>query len=260
MCINFVPWFFRKYSPIHKLHFIKQRGFSATNLLHYIQSHKLKNSSLHFGRRTFSTITTEIWNLPRTYGHRFLYRNFTGLNYGGISKLHKSWNFYGIGTGRFQHGFYRSLVFSKRIHCWGQFSRNFSNSRNHYQQRNRTTAIYTVALVVVVLGASYAAVPLYRIFCQASGLGGTVQQADAGEKIKNMTTRKERLLTIRFNADKSATMQWSFKPQQSEVKVYPGETALAFYTAKNPTDVPITGISTYNVIPFEAGQYFNKIQ
>ena len=46
-----------------------------------------------------------------------------------------------------------------------------------------------------------------------------MQQSDAGEKIKNMETRKERLLTIRFNADKSATMQWSFKPQQSEVKV-----------------------------------------
>ena len=54
---------------------------------------------------------------------------------------------------------------------------------------------------------------------QASGLGGTVQQSDASDKIKNMTTRKEQLLTVRFNADKSATMQWSFKPQQSEVKV-----------------------------------------
>lgn len=166
MSINFVPWLFGKYSPIHKLHFIKQRQFSATDLLHCIQGYKLKNSSLNFGSRTFSTITTDMWDLPRTYGHRFLYRDFTGLNYGGISKLHNSWNFYRIGTGRFQHGFYRSLVFSKRIHCWGQFSRNFSNSRNRYQQRNRTTAIYTVALVVVVLGASYAAVPLYRIFCQ----------------------------------------------------------------------------------------------
>lgn len=139
-------------------------------------------------------------------------------------------------------------------------SRNLSSFQNHYNQKNKTTAIYIIALITVVLGGSYAAVPLYRIFCQASGLGGTVQQVDAGEKIKNMTAKKERLVTVRFNADKSATMQWSFKPQQPEVKVYPGETALAFYTAKNPTDVPITGISTYNVIPFEAGQYFNKIQ
>eukprot|EP00118_Oscarella_pearsei_P016331 m.154941 g.154941 ORF g.154941 m.154941 type:complete len:108 (+) comp38648_c0_seq7:247-570(+) len=70
----------------------------------------------------------------------------------------------------------------------------------------------------------------------------------------------ERQLTIRFNADRSASMRWAFKPQQSEVKVFPGETALAFYSATNPTNEPVTGISTYNVIPFEAGQYFNKIQ
>jgi len=55
-------------------------------------------------------------------------------------------------------------------------------------------------------------------------------------------------------------MRWNFKPQQYEIKVMPGETALAFYTAKNPTDKAVTGISTYNVVPFEAGAYFNKIQ
>ena len=55
-------------------------------------------------------------------------------------------------------------------------------------------------------------------------------------------------------------MRWNFKPQQTEIKVIPGETVLAFYTATNPTDEPISGVSTYNVVPFEAGQYFNKIQ
>lgn len=55
-------------------------------------------------------------------------------------------------------------------------------------------------------------------------------------------------------------MRWNFRPQQTAIRLVPGETALAFYTATNPTDEPITGISTYNVIPFEAGQYFNKIQ
>jgi cytochrome c oxidase assembly protein subunit 11 len=71
---------------------------------------------------------------------------------------------------------------------------------------------------------------------------------------------QDRVLTIRFNADRSANMRWSFRPLQTEVKVSPGETALAFYSAKNPTDEPISGISTYNVVPFEAGQYFNKVQ
>ncbi|CAG2062366.1 unnamed protein product [Timema podura] len=75
-----------------------------------------------------------------------------------------------------------------------------------------------------------------------------------------MSKVKDRLITIKFNADRGASMQWKFRPQQTEVKVAPGETALAFYTAENPTDNPVTGISTYNVIPFEAGQYFNKIQ
>ena len=75
-----------------------------------------------------------------------------------------------------------------------------------------------------------------------------------------MEPQKDRQLTIRFNADTAATMQWNFRPQQPIIKVYPGETALAFYTARNPTDKPIDGISTYNVIPFEAGPYFNKIQ
>ena len=67
-------------------------------------------------------------------------------------------------------------------------------------------------------------------------------------------------LQVSFTADTGAAMQWSFRPQQPVIHVHPGETALAFYTAKNPTDKPIDGISTYNVVPFEAGQYFNKIQ
>lgn len=71
---------------------------------------------------------------------------------------------------------------------------------------------------------------------------------------------KNRVLKITFNADTAAAMQWNFKPQQSFVKVIPGETALAFYTAKNPLDKAVIGVSTYNVVPYEAGQYFNKIQ
>lgn len=71
---------------------------------------------------------------------------------------------------------------------------------------------------------------------------------------------QHRVLKIKFNADTAAQMAWNFQPQQREIKLVPGETALAFYTAKNPTDVPIIGVSTYNIVPFEAGPYFNKIQ
>lgn len=75
-----------------------------------------------------------------------------------------------------------------------------------------------------------------------------------------MTSVKNKAIKVRFNADTAASMQWNFKPQQTEITIVPGETALAFYTATNPTNEQVIGISTYNVIPFEVGQYFNKIQ
>ncbi|KAL1129371.1 hypothetical protein AAG570_013898 [Ranatra chinensis] len=107
---------------------------------------------------------------------------------------------------------------------------------------------------------SYAAVPLYRIFCQAYGYGGTTGNEVSGEVVENMKKVTTRPIKVRFNADVNASMRWNFRPQQTEIVVVPGETALAFYTARNPADTPVTGISTYNVVPFEAGQYFNKIQ
>ncbi|XP_023934590.1 cytochrome c oxidase assembly protein COX11, mitochondrial [Bicyclus anynana] len=130
----------------------------------------------------------------------------------------------------------------------------------HEQKKTRSTMNYMIALGVMTVGLSYAAVPLYRIFCQAYSYGGTVGHSDADESVSKMQAVKDRPLKIRFNADVASSMQWNFKPQQGDITVVPGETALAFYTARNPTDKPVVGISTYNVIPFEAGQYFNKIQ
>ncbi|CAH0729449.1 unnamed protein product, partial [Brenthis ino] len=130
----------------------------------------------------------------------------------------------------------------------------------HEQKKIRSTMNYMIALGVMTVGLSYAAVPLYRIFCQAYSYGGTTSQIEADESISKMKAIKERPLKIRFNADVASSMQWNFKPQQGDITVVPGETALAFYTARNPTDKTVIGISTYNVIPFEAGQYFNKIQ
>ncbi|CAK1586530.1 unnamed protein product [Parnassius mnemosyne] len=134
--------------------------------------------------------------------------------------------------------------------------RGISNEK----KKIRSTLNYMIALGVLTVGLSYAAVPLYRIFCQAYSYGGTTGQAEAAESVSNMKTVKERPIKVRFNADVASSMQWNFKPQQGDITVLPGETALAFYTARNPTDKPVIGISTYNVIPFEAGQYFNKIQ
>ncbi|XP_077979464.1 cytochrome c oxidase assembly protein ctaG-like [Glandiceps talaboti] len=132
-------------------------------------------------------------------------------------------------------------------------------SAQRFQQRNKTVMIYILSLTILVGGLSYAAVPLYTLFCQATGLGG---QATLGHDIDKVETMQkvDRLIKVRFNADTASSMRWNFKPQMTDVEVAVGETALAFYKAKNPTDKPIIGIATYNVVPFEAGQYFNKIQ
>lgn len=81
-----------------------------------------------------------------------------------------------------------------------------------------------------------------------------------GQKIANMQKTADRIIKITFSADTHTSLQWNFKPLQQEVKVAPGETALAFYTATNPLDDAVVGISTYTVLPFEAGKYFHKLQ
>lgn len=139
-------------------------------------------------------------------------------------------------------------------------TRYLPNDRSgRLQDSNRTGLIYIVAVFIFMLGGAYAGVPLYKVFCQATGLGG---QAVRGHDTAQVETMKavDRPIRVIFNADVASSMRWNFRPQQTEVVVRPGETALAFYTAKNPTDKPIIGISTYNVLPYDAGQYFNKIQ
>ncbi|KAJ3608476.1 hypothetical protein NHX12_025523 [Muraenolepis orangiensis] len=142
-----------------------------------------------------------------------------------------------------------------------------SRSNKHTQSQedkwttnNKTVLTYITAAGVGMIGLSYASVPLYRLYCQASGLGGAAVAGHDTEQVETMAPVKDRVIKITFNADTHASMQWNFRPQQTEIYVVPGETALAFYRAKNPTDKPVIGISTYNVVPFDAGQYFNKIQ
>uniref|UniRef100_A0A8C5T1D3 Cytochrome c oxidase assembly protein COX11, mitochondrial n=1 Tax=Laticauda laticaudata TaxID=8630 RepID=A0A8C5T1D3_LATLA len=109
-----------------------------------------------------------------------------------------------------------------------------------------------------ITAAQFIAVDLFSF--QATGLGGSALDGHSSEQIETMEPVKDRIIKVTFNSDVHSSLQWNFKPQQTEVYVVPGETALAFYKAKNPTDRPIIGISTYNVLPPEAGQYFNKIQ
>lgn len=140
--------------------------------------------------------------------------------------------------------------------------RRFQSSKagQSLDEKNVTIALYATATAVAVMGLSYAAVPLYQMFCQHYGIGGTTQVATA-EQFKNVRPVKgAKPITVHFSASTSDSMPWTFRPQQKSVVVVPGETALAFYTAHNPSDKAVTGVSTYNVNPPRAGLYFHKIQ
>ncbi|CAD7697685.1 unnamed protein product [Ostreobium quekettii] len=138
------------------------------------------------------------------------------------------------------------------------------------QKRNRDLGLYLVTLVVGMVGATYLSVPLYRMFCQATGFGGTVRVGQTVEE--KLRARREnpdavveaaaaaQLLTVSFAASVVDGMPWKFEPTQRSVKVRPGQSTLAFFRASNTSDRAVTGVSTYNVTPNQAGYYFNKIQ
>jgi cytochrome c oxidase assembly protein subunit 11 len=105
-----------------------------------------------------------------------------------------------------------------------------------------------------MLALSFASVPLYRLFCQKTGFGGTPK---IGSLPPGMAVGK-RKLTIRFNAD-VRDLPWEFKPLQSQITGRAGEQLLAFYHAKNLSSQDYVGMAMYNVVPEKAGPYFNKI-
>lgn len=110
-------------------------------------------------------------------------------------------------------------------------------------------------LVAGMVGLSYAAVPLYQLFCQVTGYGGTTQRAE-----QTPDTVLDRKVTVRFDANVARDMGWKFRPAQRQFEVRIGESALAFYEAENVTGKSITGTATFNVTPEAAGVYFNKVQ
>ncbi|MDP6343001.1 MAG: cytochrome c oxidase assembly protein [Alphaproteobacteria bacterium] len=126
---------------------------------------------------------------------------------------------------------------------------------SNIRARNRLTGLLAAAVVLGMVGAAYAAVPLYRLFCQVTGFGGTTQVAEAAP-----ATVGTRLIAVRFNADTARGMPWRFRPVQREVSLRVGEQALAFYRASNPTERRVVGTATFNVTPAKAGPYFNKIE
>ena len=120
---------------------------------------------------------------------------------------------------------------------------------------NARVAVVLVSVVAGMVGMSFAAVPLYRVFCQVTGYGGTTQRADAAPGVQG-----DRVITVRFNADTAPNLPWAFQPEQRQVKVRLGEEKLVFYGAWNRASVPVTGTATFNVTPAKAGPYFDKVQ
>ena len=146
-----------------------------------------------------------------------------------------------------------------------RFCSEAPKSKNHFQsesnRRKRALAAYATATAFGMFGLAYAGVPLYRLYCQATGTGTKADLAkSSADRVLAQTKVKDRVISIKFNADVASQMTWNFKPLQREIKVVPGETALAFYTARNPEPEPVIGVATYNIVPYDAAQYFTKIQ
>ena len=107
--------------------------------------------------------------------------------------------------------------------------------------------------IAIMAGVTYAAIPLYRAFCSATGFAGTPITDPARFSPDRLYTTPEtegrKRITVHFQATSSDVLPWKFEPQQRTISVLPGETALAFYRAKNTSDQDIIGIATYNMTP-----------
>ena len=154
----------------------------------------------------------------------------------------------------------RVLSNARRSNERGRKSGEKHTGSSEGQEEHRRVAYYMGAVAVFVFGLSYASVPLYKLFCQVTGFGGTTQRADDTKASTIKPVDGAGVIKVDFTGDVHSAMPWKFRPTQRDIRVLPGETALAFYTVSNPTNRAITGVATYNVYPPKAGLYFNKIQ
>lgn len=183
---------------------------------------------------------------------------------------------------------------------WNRNKKKQSDANASTQDLNVQLAWYATAIVVGVVGATYASVPLYKVFCQTTGFGGTTKRVQMGEQTEPPTwiesllfstlqqlpqgagrsarvhtwtdedaaarlsslrpVENAELITVHFDTTVGDVMPWSFEATQPNVKVVPGETALSFFRVTNHSDKAITGVATYNVYPPKVGLYFQKIQ
>lgn len=122
------------------------------------------------------------------------------------------------------------------------------------------TGLLAALMAVAMLGVGYAAVPLYQLFCQVTGFGGTTQRLGELEAAQQTQVATGKTISIRFDSNVSPDLPWRFLPEKPTETVTIGARDMAIYLAKNVSPQPITGMATYNVTPVQAGKYFTKIQ
>ena len=121
-------------------------------------------------------------------------------------------------------------------------------------QRNTRTALMMALMAAAMVGLAFASVPLYRLFCEVTGLGGTTQRA---ERAPGAIAGQ---VGVRFDANIHPGLPWRFEPVQRTVRIAPGARTQIFYRATNLTARATTGTAVFNVTPTKAGQYFSKIE
>ena len=127
---------------------------------------------------------------------------------------------------------------------------------------NARTATIAALVALAMLGLGFASVPLYRLFCQVTGYGGTTQRAteEQATLAANGGKLAARRVSVRFDSNISSGLPWAFYPEKKVMTVGVGGKALAIFVARNLTDHPVKGRAVFNVTPEQAGPYFNKIQ
>ena len=130
-----------------------------------------------------------------------------------------------------------------------------TDPRTELARRNRRVGLAALGIVGGMLGLSFAAVPLYTLFCAVTGYGGTPMISGPGPGASASATP----VTVRFSANIQPNLPWRFEAGQNSMSVLPGQDAMAFYKARSTAAGPSTGISTYNVTPEIAGPYFHKV-
>ncbi|WP_327753115.1 cytochrome c oxidase assembly protein [Sphingobium sp. SJ10-10] len=124
-------------------------------------------------------------------------------------------------------------------------------------RRNRRTMIAMAGVGFAMLGLGFASVPLYRMFCERTGFGGTTQRAAADVQVSEAVGHR---ISIRFDSNVTPGMPWQFYPERRTQTVTIGARNMAIFVAKNMSDKPVTGSASFNVTPLQAGVYFTKIQ